>query len=95
MLSNILFQICPQTCRKFYLDTSGSRLSRMSDRFVDSAVSELQNANRSPIYGFQHFPLVSLESAVESIIPFVPELITYVLHNADHILFNIEPETPR
>ena len=49
-----------------------------SGRFVDGALSELQNANRSAIYGFQHLPLLSLEDSVKSIVPFVPELTTYV-----------------
>lgn len=49
-----------------------------SDRFIDGALSKLQDANRSPIFGFQHYPLVSLEIAVKNIIPLVPELTTYL-----------------
>jgi hypothetical protein len=48
------------------------------DRFVNSAFSELQEANRSPIYGYQHLRLVTLEEATETLIPLVPGVIDYV-----------------
>jgi hypothetical protein len=35
------------------------------DRFVNSALSELQEANRNPIYGYQHLPVLTLEEATE------------------------------
>ena len=50
----------------------------MNSRFVDNALSELQDANRSPIYGFQHLPLMTLEQTMTRIIPLVPEVGTYV-----------------
>lgn len=50
----------------------------MSGRFVDNALSELQDANRSPIFGFQHLPLMALEQTMTKIIPLVPEVATYV-----------------
>jgi hypothetical protein len=48
------------------------------DRFVNSALSELQDANRSPIYGYQHLPILTLEEAIEEIIPLVPGVVDYV-----------------
>jgi hypothetical protein len=33
------------------------------DRFVNSTLSELEEANYSPIYGYQHLPLLTLEEA--------------------------------
>jgi hypothetical protein len=48
------------------------------DRFVNNALSELQEANRSPIYGYQHLPILSLEEAIEKIIPLVPGIVEYV-----------------
>ena len=48
------------------------------DRFVNSALSELQEANRSPIYGYQHLPVLTLEEAIEKIIPLVPGVVDYV-----------------
>lgn len=50
-----------------------------SDRFVNSALSELQEANGSPIYGYQDVPLLTLEEATEEIIPLVPNVADYVL----------------
>jgi len=47
------------------------------NRFWNSVVSELQEANRSPISGYQDLPLMSLEEAVRSIIQFVPEVMNY------------------
>jgi hypothetical protein len=48
------------------------------DRFVNSALSELQEANRSPIYGYQHLSILSLEEAREKVIPLVPGVVEYV-----------------
>lgn len=50
----------------------------MDNRFVNGGLSELRDANRSPIYGYQHLPIVSLEQAIEKIIPIVPEVEHYV-----------------
>ena len=49
-----------------------------SNRFVNSVVAELQEANRSPIYGYQHLPVLTLEKAAERIVPFIPGLADYV-----------------
>ncbi|CAM2729475.1 unnamed protein product [Rotaria socialis] len=46
-----------------------------SNRFVDS---ELQDANRNPIYGYQHLDVMPLEDAVERIVPFVDGVKDYV-----------------
>jgi hypothetical protein len=48
------------------------------DRFVNSALSELQEINNSPIYGYQHLPVLTLEEATEKIIPLVPNVVDYV-----------------
>ncbi|CAF3678107.1 unnamed protein product [Rotaria socialis] len=56
----------------------------MNSRFVNGALAELQDANRSPIFGYQHLPLVSLEKAMETIIPIVPEAKEYVLLAKQH-----------
>ncbi|CAF1417938.1 unnamed protein product [Adineta ricciae] len=47
-------------------------------RFTYNAISELQTANRSPIYGYQHLPVLPLEKTVEKISPKIPGLIKYV-----------------
>jgi hypothetical protein len=48
------------------------------DRFINNVFFELHEANRSPIYGYQHLPLLPLEQATEKIIPLVPDLLNYV-----------------
>lgn len=52
--------------------------SFICDRFVNNALTELRDANRNPIYGYQHFPLLSLERATEKILPIVSGLSDYV-----------------
>jgi hypothetical protein len=47
-------------------------------RFINNVFSELDEANRSPIYGYQDLPLLPLEQATEKIIPLVPGLANYV-----------------
>ena len=54
------------------------KLIMMINRFVNIGLGELQAANRSPIYGYQHLPVVSLERAVRTIIPIFPDVETYV-----------------
>ena len=49
------------------------------ERFINNALSEFDEANRSPIYGYQHLPLLSLEKATEKIFPLVPGLMNYVV----------------
>jgi hypothetical protein len=39
----------------------------MNNRFVTGGLSELQAANRSPIFGYQHLPVVSLEQAMKKL----------------------------
>jgi hypothetical protein len=48
------------------------------DRLVNSAPSEVREANRSPIYGYQHLRLMTLEEATEALIPQVPGVVDYV-----------------
>ncbi|CAF3512646.1 unnamed protein product [Rotaria sp. Silwood2] len=48
------------------------------NRFVNNDVSELQQSNRSPIYGYQHLSAMTLEQAVKEIIPLVSGLADYV-----------------
>ena len=50
----------------------------MNSRFVTGGLSELQAVNRSPIFGYQHLSIVSLEQAMEKIIPIVPEVKEYI-----------------
>jgi hypothetical protein len=50
----------------------------MSNRFVYDDLSDLQVANGSPIFGYQHLHITSLEQAMEKIIPIVPEVKEYV-----------------
>jgi len=50
------------------------------NRFINNALSELQEANRSPIYGYQHLRLLPLEEATKKIISLVPGIVQYVSH---------------
>jgi hypothetical protein len=54
-----------------------------SNRFVNSDISELQQANRTPISGYKAVPVMSLEEAVESIVPFVPHVKNYAVKAKD------------
>ncbi|CAF1198048.1 unnamed protein product [Adineta steineri] len=47
-------------------------------RFVNSALRELEETNQSPIYGYQHLPLLTLEESTEKLIPLVPGVADYV-----------------
>jgi hypothetical protein len=47
------------------------------NRFGNSVISELHQANRNTISGYQDLPLMSLEEAVQSIVPFVPHVMSY------------------
>ncbi len=49
-----------------------------NDRFVNNTLSELQEANHSPIFGYEDSPLLTLEEAVEKIIPLIPRVMDYV-----------------
>ncbi|CAF1229678.1 unnamed protein product [Adineta steineri] len=48
-------------------------------RFVNRTLSELQEANRNPIYGYEDSPILTLEEAVEKLIPLVPDVLAYVM----------------
>jgi hypothetical protein len=52
-----------------------------SERYINNTVLELKQANHSPIYGYQNLPLMTLEEAVEKIVPFVDRTAKYV-HDA-------------
>ncbi|CAF4072355.1 unnamed protein product [Adineta steineri] len=49
------------------------------NRFVNRTLSELREANRSPIFGYEDSPFLTLEETAEKIIPFVPSVIAYVM----------------
>ncbi|CAF1340931.1 unnamed protein product [Adineta steineri] len=49
------------------------------NRFVNHTLSELQEANRSPIFGYEDSPILTLEEAVENLIPCVPGVLDYVM----------------
>jgi hypothetical protein len=49
-----------------------------NDRFVNNTLSELQEANRSPIFGYEDSPVLTLEEAVEKIVPLISHAMDYV-----------------
>jgi len=49
-----------------------------SDRYVDKNVLELQQANYRPIDGYEDQDIMTLENAVEKIVPLVENIGTYV-----------------
>ncbi len=51
---------------------------------MNSIVSELQEANRNPIFGYQDLPVMSLEEAVQSIVPFVPHVMSHAKTAKEH-----------
>ncbi|CAF1417801.1 unnamed protein product [Adineta ricciae] len=52
--------------------------SAATDRFVDKAFSKLQQANSSPIFGYEDSPLQTLEESVKELVPFVSNITDYV-----------------
>ncbi|CAF1459155.1 unnamed protein product, partial [Adineta steineri] len=48
------------------------------NRFVNNTIFELQEANRSPIFGYEDSPILTLEEAVEELIPLVPDILASV-----------------
>jgi hypothetical protein len=48
------------------------------DRFVSNAIVELQEANRGPIFGYQHLSIPTIDKAIEKLIPLVPGIEDYV-----------------
>ncbi|CAF1488706.1 unnamed protein product [Adineta steineri] len=49
------------------------------NRFVNHSLSELHEANRSPIFGYEDSPILTLEDSVEKLTPFVPRIKDYVM----------------
>ena len=49
-----------------------------SDRFIDRSITELQQANKNPIEGYKEEVVLSLEEAVEKLIPLISNISQYV-----------------
>ena len=49
-----------------------------NSRYVNSGISELLQANRSPIDGYKQYPCMTLEDATKKIVPFINDLSKYV-----------------
>ncbi|CAF4167780.1 unnamed protein product, partial [Adineta steineri] len=49
------------------------------NRFANHTIFELQEANHSPIFGYEDSPILTLEEAVEKLIPLVPGVLAYVM----------------
>jgi hypothetical protein len=49
-----------------------------NDRFVKNTLSELEEANHSLIFGYEDSPLLTLEEALEKIIPSIPHAMGYI-----------------
>ncbi|CAF0815001.1 unnamed protein product [Adineta steineri] len=47
------------------------------ERFINK-ILELKESNSSPIYGYEHMPILSLEESVQEIKTLVPEVLKYV-----------------
>ena len=60
----------------------------VKNRFINGAVSELRDANCSPIYGYQHLPAMTLEKAVETAVLCVPGLANYVAKAKENYHWN-------
>ncbi|CAF1372738.1 unnamed protein product [Adineta ricciae] len=52
--------------------------SLRSNRYVNKSITEFQEANRSPIYGYKKQMLVTLEESAEKLHPFVNDIMKYV-----------------
>lgn len=48
------------------------------ERFVNEKFSEIQKTNRSPIDGYQHFPIMTLEETIQKVVALVPGINEYV-----------------
>ncbi|CAF1411085.1 unnamed protein product [Adineta steineri] len=48
------------------------------NRFINQTLSELQEANRSPIFGYEDSLILTLEEAVENLMPLLPDVLAYV-----------------
>ena len=53
-------------------------MSKRSERYVNKNISELQQASRSPIDGYENEETMPLENAVEKLVPFVKDISKYV-----------------
>ncbi len=49
-----------------------------SDRYVNKSISEFRQANYSPIHGYKDQDIMTLENAVEKLVPFVNGIANYV-----------------
>ena len=52
-------------------------LHMSNKRFTDKNFLELQQANHSPIFGYEDSPLLTLEESVEKLIELIPHIIDY------------------
>jgi len=50
----------------------------VENRFMDRIISDPKETNRNPIEGYQDMLVLTLEQAVEKIIPILPQVIDYV-----------------
>jgi hypothetical protein len=50
----------------------------MNGRFVNNTLSELQEVNHSPISGYEDSPVLTLEEAVEKVVPLVSRAMDHV-----------------
>jgi hypothetical protein len=48
------------------------------NRFIANTFSELEDANRNPIFGYEDSPVLTLEEAVEKIVPLISCIMDYV-----------------
>jgi hypothetical protein len=60
------------------------------DAFVNDLVSELEQEDRDRIVGYEDQPIMSLENAVKSIIPHVPDVLKYVKEAEGHPIESTE-----
>jgi hypothetical protein len=60
--------------------TTEPAVSTAKKEFIDRLISDPKETNRSPIEGYQDMLILTLEEAVERIIPIIPQVVDYVLH---------------
>jgi hypothetical protein len=48
------------------------------NRFITNTFSELEDVNRSPIFGYEDSPVLTLEEAVKKIVPPISHIMDYV-----------------
>ena len=54
-------------------------LHMSNKRFIDKNFLELQQANHSPIFGYEQLPLLTLEESVQELISFIPDVNKYAI----------------